>query len=190
MDILATTSWWPLLLATVLAFGESSLGLGALLPGEVAITALAATLDVSDRWFALVAVALGATAGDHVGYVLGRHFGPRLPDSRLIQRIGPHRWDAATRLIQRRGAAAVFVSRLLPVVRTVMPAVAGVAGLRYLWFAVASAAGSIVWATVWVGAGGALNALGAMSSPAGLAMAAALTAAGALAVFIRRHGTR
>lgn len=58
-------------------------------------------------------------------------------------------------LVQRRAAPAVFVSTLLPVVRTVMPAVAGVAGMRYRWFAIASMMGSLVWVALWVSAGGA-----------------------------------
>lgn len=185
MDILQTTPWWPLLLAILLAFGESALGVGALFPGEVAITALASTLGSSDRVFAIVAIALGATAGDHVGYVLGRHFEVRLLGSRLIQRVGRDKWDAAASLIQTHGAPAVFVSRLLPFVRTVMPAVAGVAGLRYAYFAVASIAGSLVWATMWVSAGGVASALGAPTSPTGIVLIAGLTAAVLLGVFVR-----
>lgn len=191
MDILQTTPWWPLLWAALLAFGESAPGLGAIFPGEVTITALAATLDASDRPLAIAAVALGATAGDHVGYALGRHFGVRLASSRVIQRVGRDRWDAATGRIQRRGAPAVFVSRLLPLVRTVMPAVAGVAGLRYARFAVASVAGSILWATLWVTVGGAVGALGESMSPAGLALSTGLGAITlAIVVLMRRRARR
>ena len=52
-------------------------------------------------------------------------------------------------------------------VRTVMPAAAGVAGLRYVWFATASVAGPLVWATAWVSAGRMVRALGALVGPDG-----------------------
>ncbi|MEP6856376.1 MAG: DedA family protein [Pedococcus sp.] len=187
MDVLHTTLPWLLLLAAFLAFADTIMGIGVLFPGEVAITALAANLAGTQRLLAILVVSLGATAGDHTGYLLGRHFGGRLASSRLVRRLGTQRWTAATRLVDRHGAAAVFGSRLLPLVRTVMPGVAGVAGLQYAKFAAASIAGSILWATLWVSAGGALAALGVVRSPTLLVTLAGLAAALTSTAAVRRH---
>ncbi len=177
-DLLQSVQAWQLLMAVLLAFSESALGLGAILPGELAITALATTLDDAPaRWLAVVALAIGASTGDHVGYLLGSHFGDRLRGSRVVQRVGQTRWDAAATLVRRRGAPAVLISRLLPFVRTVMPAVAGAAGLRYSHFAVASVAGSVIWATMWVSAGGVVNALAELPGAVGGVFVAGLVAA-------------
>ncbi len=52
------------LLGFVFALAESGLGLGAVLPGEVAISGLAANVDGALPLLALgIAVALGASAG-------------------------------------------------------------------------------------------------------------------------------
>ena len=151
-----------LVLAWLFAFAESAIGLGVLLPGETAVLALGGTAANGTRLTVLVAVvASGACAGDHVGYLLGRRHGHRLHQSRLVQRLGTLHWDRAVGALRRHGATAVFLSRLLPVLRTLTPAAAGASGVSYAGVLAASAAGATVWAAVWVGAGAA----GAASMP-------------------------
>lgn len=142
------------LMAGLLAFAESAVGLGFFLPGEAGIVGLTSLADSGGSRLALFgSVVVGAVAGDHLGYALGRHAGPRMATSRVVARLGRRRWAAATTQLDHHGAAAVFTSRLVPVVRTVMPAAAGAAGLGYRRFATASVAGSSVWSALWVGLG-------------------------------------
>jgi membrane-associated protein len=143
-----------------LAFAESGLGLGMVLPGETAVVLLAASLGTAGQMVALgVAVTLGASLGDHVGYLLGRRYGDALGETRAVRRLGRHHYDRATDLLRRRGGTAVFMTRLVPVVRTLTPAAAGASGLEYRRFAVASLSGSALWATAYVGGGSAVAAL-------------------------------
>lgn len=154
------------LLGFVFAFAESGLGLGAVIPGEVAISGLAAGLDGTWALLALgLAVAIGATTADHLGLLIGRKGGTRLRESRLIARAGVGRWDRAAELVQEHGFWAVLASRLLPLVRTVMPVVAGAAGLRYRSFLAASLIGAAAWSSLWVGAGAGLAATGVLNDP-------------------------
>lgn len=179
------------LLGFAFAFAESGLGLGAVLPGEVAISSLATKVDgVLPLLFLGIAVALGASAGDHLGYVIGRVSGPRLRGSRLIARLGRNRWDKASELMQAHGFWAILVSRLLPFVRTVMPAVAGAAHLRYPRFALASVLGASVWSTVWVGAGAGLAASGALDSTPLVVAVVAAAAVVAVVVKVVHHRRR
>jgi membrane-associated protein len=154
------------ILGFLFALAESGLGLGAIVPGEVAISSLAASLHTPVALIVLgAAVAAGAVAGDHLGLLVGRLGGGRLRESRLIRRLGIDRWDKAADLMQRHGFWAVLASRLLPVVRTVMPVVAGAAGLRYRLFLAASVIGAIGWSAVWVGAGAGIGASGVLGHP-------------------------
>jgi membrane-associated protein len=177
------------LLGFVFALAESGLGLGAVLPGEVAISSLATNVDGVLPLLALgIAVALGASAGDHLGYVIGRVSGPRLRGSRLIARLGRDRWDRATDLMQAHGFWAILVSRLLPFVRTVMPAVAGAARLRYPQFLLASLLGAAVWSAVWVGAGAGLAATGLLdNTPLVVAVVIGVLLLAALARIVRKR---
>ncbi|MDN5852249.1 MAG: DedA family protein [Actinomycetia bacterium] len=136
------------------AFAESGLGLGMFVPGETAVLALAAAVDGPVATGAVfVAVTCGACAGDHLGYWIGRTQGERVRASRAVERLGARHWDRAMAMLRRRGASAVFASRLLPVVRTLVPAAAGSSGLPYVRFLVASLAGSALWSAVYVGGG-------------------------------------
>lgn len=157
-DVIAALAELPfagvLLAAAALAVAESGLGLGMLVPGETGVLVLATTATDVVRFVALFAVvALGVCAGDHVGYGLGRRYGAGLGGTRLVRRLGTHHWDRAVAALHRHGAAAVLWTRLLPVVRTLTPAAAGVARVRYPRFLAASLAGSAMWAGLYVGVG-------------------------------------
>lgn len=145
--------------AGLLALAEAMLGVGIVLPGEVMITGIAASAGTGGRYALIIAVTAGATAGDHINYWLGRSNGDCLGKSRLMQRIGHQHWERAESLIRRHGAWALVISRLLPVVRTLMAAAAGVAGLGYRRFAAASLTGSTLWAVAWVSAGDVVRAV-------------------------------
>jgi membrane-associated protein len=148
-----------------LAFAESGIGLGIVLPGETAVVVLAATMGTPTEMVLLgVAVMVGASLGDHVGYLLGRRYGDSLRETRAVQRLGVRHYDRATDLLRRRGGLAVFLTRLVPIVRTLTPAAAGASGLEYRRFLPASLAGSATWSAAYVGGGSTLGAVAAMTT--------------------------
>lgn len=81
-------------LGFALAFAESGLGLGMIVPGETAVVILAATMrTTTDSVLLLICVALGASAGDHVGFAVGRHFGERLRGTRVVRKLGQSHFE-------------------------------------------------------------------------------------------------
>lgn len=143
-----------LLVAWALAFAESGLGVGMLFPGETGVLILGTTATTLPRVVVMVAiVGVGVTAGDHVGFLLGRRYGARMRDTRVVRRLGVRHWDRAVGALRKYGAAAVFLTRLLPIVRTLTPAAAGSAGVRYARFLLASLAGGLLWGGLYVGGG-------------------------------------
>lgn len=180
-----------LALGFALAFAESGLGLGMVVPGETAVVILAATMHTPTESIMLLSVvALGACAGDHIGFAIGRHFGDRLRDTRVVRKLGRSHFDRAMGVLRRRGAAAIFLTRLVPIVRTLTPAAAGASGLRYRRFAAASLAGSLVWAGVYVGGGtavsGAIDATGSVLGRAAWLMLVVLAVAVTPLLVVRR----
>ncbi|MBC7633403.1 DedA family protein [Aeromicrobium sp.] len=150
-----------------LAFAESGLGLGMVLPGETAVVVLAASMRSPSEMVALgVVVMFGASLGDHCGYLLGRRYGDSLRDTKVVRRLGQNHFDRASDLLRRRGGLAVFLTRLVPIVRTLTPAAAGASGLEYRRFAPASLAGSATWSTAYVGGGSVVAALTAITTDA------------------------
>ncbi|MDQ1417601.1 MAG: rane-associated protein [Acidimicrobiaceae bacterium] len=137
----------------VILFAETGILLGIVLPGDsLLFTAglLSATTRRGDVHLnlpvVLVAAIIGAVVGAQTGYLLGRRFGPRLfrrPDSRLFKQEYVER----TRVyLEKYGPAkAVVLARFVPVVRTLMNPLAGVAEIDARVFTVANIVGGVLW---------------------------------------------
>ncbi|WP_246108988.1 DedA family protein [Streptomyces sedi] len=136
--------------AAAFAAAESGLGIGMFIPGETAVLAFGAATRGGPVLAALfLVVAVASSAGDHVGYFLGRRYGAALRHTALVRRVGQESWDRANDALRRYGAWAVFATRLLPLVRTLTPAAAGVSGVAYLRFLPASLAGALMWSALY-----------------------------------------
>lgn len=137
---------------------ECTIGLGFIAPGESGLLVAATTATTLPRFLTLwLVVTVCAAIGDSIGYAIGKRFGPRLRETRLIQRYGSDAWDKATGFLQRRGAWAVFFARFLPVVRTLTPAAAGTSGLPYRKFFPAVLGGALCWSLLHISIGAALG---------------------------------
>ncbi|HWD81398.1 MAG TPA: DedA family protein [Kribbella sp.] len=135
----------------LLVFAEDALFVGFVLPGETAAVLGGVTAAVGHTSLPLIlAVVIGAAIlGDTVGYEVGRFFGPRILESRLVARR-KDRIESARKQLAERGGTAVFLGRFVAFFRATMPALAGMSGMRYLKFLSFNAAGGIVWGTAVV----------------------------------------
>lgn len=157
-DTLVMLSGLPLpvvlLAAAVLAFSETAIGFGMLLPGETGLLVMATTVDTTPEFVLMsLVVWLSAVAGDSFGYFLGRRYGIRIRDTRLLARAGRQRWDRTGRLFDRWGVGAVVLGRFVPGVRVLTPVAAGSFHVSYPRFLLASLAGALAWALAHVAAG-------------------------------------
>ncbi|GGU16039.1 DedA family protein [Lentzea flava] len=142
-----------------LTLAECTLGVGFLAPGESALLLASTTVTSVPRFLVMwLVVSVCAVAGDSIGYYLGRRFGDRLRDSKIVRKVGQQHWDKAGELLRRRGAWAVFFARFMPVVRTLVPASAGASKLEYRRFLPASIAGAVCWSALHIGIGSAAGA--------------------------------
>src|ERR1700730_18094985 len=90
---------------------------------------------------------LANLAGSLVAFWLTRRYGERVVLSRAGRRLGLSRGHLrlANRFFDRFGLWAVFVGRLLPIVRTYISFPAGLSKIGYLRFTLATVAGAIPW---------------------------------------------
>jgi membrane protein DedA with SNARE-associated domain len=131
-------------------------------PSEVTMLfggALASAAFVGDgRELDLVAVGLLGTAGNLVGswlaywagYAGGRPLFDRFGRYLLVR---PHEIDRAHEWFERHGEAAVFFSRLLPVIRTFISLPAGIARMSFWRFTVYTVLGCLPWTFALAGVG-------------------------------------
>ena len=109
--------------------------------------------------FSLVAAALagaiGCNIGSHLAYEVGARGGRPLVE-RLIARAhwGARELALADRFFARSGSLAIFIGRLLPVVRTFLSLPAGMARMNLWRFHLYTFTGSFLWcyALAWLGA--------------------------------------
>jgi membrane-associated protein len=147
------SGWLGYGLLSLIIFGETGLLAGFFLPGDSLLFSVGVVCGFG---FLKLPVLIGvlicaAIIGDNTGYFLGRSAGPLVfsrPRSRLFN---PDHIQRAKEFYERYGGRAIVYARFVPVIRTCMPFMAGVAGMpyaRFLTFSVFGAAGWIAAMTL------------------------------------------
>ena len=151
---------WIYAILFAIVFAETGLVVTPFLPGDsllFATGALAATGALDIR-VATVLVMVAAIAGDAANYSVGRSAGARIihranTDPRWGRWINPAYVARAHEFFERHGGKAIVLGRFMPIVRTFVPFVAGVAEMSYPAFALYNITGGVVWVGICIGAG-------------------------------------
>lgn len=141
---------WALWGVVLIIFIECGLLIGVVLPGDSLLFAtgmLIATGVIKENiWLAVIVLTVAAILGNLVGYRVGRAIGPRLFTTK--SRIFKTEYVTRTQdFFERYGNRAIVLARFVPVVRTVITALAGVGNMDFARFAKYSAIGGVIWGT-------------------------------------------
>jgi membrane-associated protein len=133
-------------------FAETGLLVGFFLPGDSLLMTVgvccapdpgrpgaAALLSLPS---AIAMLSLAAVLGDQVNYLIGRALGSAIWARRLVTR---RHLEEAHAFYQAWGGGAVVLGRFVPVVRTFVPCIAGVAAMPWLRFATWNLLGGVIW---------------------------------------------
>ncbi|MGE0417292.1 MAG: DedA family protein [Acetobacteraceae bacterium] len=151
VDLVALHPGWALAIAFAAAVIEAVAVLGIIVPGPPIVVAVAAAAAAAGQSLLpyLVLVILGGILGDLVSYWLGYRFHDRIgriwPFSRR-----PSLLADASRFFARWGFYSVVLCRFLPVLRSTVPLVAGMAGMCRRRFLLANLCSALIWAPVHV----------------------------------------
>jgi membrane-associated protein len=155
----AIPTWQLYAIVGALLVLETTVLVGLVIPGEVALLAAATTVGDAGEYFALAAVAAVASlVGQSGGYLIGRRFGPRLRASWAGRKIGEPHWQRAERVLRGGAGRAIVGSRFLAVAHSLVPVIAGTLRMPLRRFAPWTALGVVVWGLVYVGLGSAASA--------------------------------
>ncbi|MGE5321382.1 MAG: DedA family protein [Actinomycetota bacterium] len=138
--------YWTVLVGIML---ESA---GIPLPGETVLI-VASTLAASKHQLNIFVVAViavaAATTGDNIGFAAGRYGGrPLLDQYGHLFHINAGVIEKGERLIERRGAMAVFFARFIAGLRFLAGPIAGVLRMPWRRFFLFNALGAMAWVTV------------------------------------------
>jgi membrane-associated protein len=160
LDLVANYGIWIYAILFLIVFAETGLVVTPFLPGDsllFAAGALAASGALDPGGVVLLLIT-AAILGDAVNYAIGRVVGTRLihlsqTDPRWGRWVQPAYVARAHQFFERHGGKAIVLARFMPIVRTFVPFVAGVAEMRYPAFALYNVTGAVTWVGVCVGAG-------------------------------------
>ncbi len=133
----------------IVIFAECGLLIGFFLPGDSLLFTVG-LLVADDRikqplWLVVLLVCVAAIAGNQVGYLIGRKAGPALfsrPDSRLFKQVYVEKTYA---FFDHHGPRAIVLARFVPIVRTFITVIAGVARMDYRTYTTYSVIGGVLW---------------------------------------------
>ncbi len=144
-----------------IVFAETGLLVGFFLPGDSLLVTAGVLANphnlhhvqaLNILWLNLF-LSLAAVAGDQVNFIFGGKIGNRIwdrPDSRFYKR---KHMEEAHAFYEKWGPLAIVGARFVPILRTFVPFVAGVARMPYHKFVFWNILGGIGWVTavLWLG---------------------------------------
>lgn len=137
--------------ACMILFIECGLLIGVILPGDSLLfivgMLLASNFITTPLAVALVLMTVSAIAGNLLGYWTGAKVGPRLfsrPDSKIFKT----EYVVTTQnFFEKHGTRAIVLARFVPIVRSVITGMAGVAKMDFKTYATYSTIGGMAWVT-------------------------------------------
>ncbi len=136
---------------TAIIFSETGLLIGFFLPGD-SLLVTAGLLSTQPRfglnlWLLGGLLTVAAILGNSLGYAIGMYTGRRLftrDDSLLFRK--KHLFRAQT-FYEKHGGKTLVIARFMPIVRTFVPVVAGMAAMNYRVYTAYNVLGAVLW--IW-----------------------------------------
>ncbi|MBW5405476.1 DedA family protein [Morganella morganii] len=124
--------WAIYIMLFAILFLENGLLPAAFLPGDSLLILVGVLIakDTLDFPTTLIILTAGASLGCWVGYLQGRWLSNTRMVKGWLSHLPPHYHQRAHNLFHRHGLAALLVGRFLAFVRTLLPMLAGIAGLN------------------------------------------------------------
>jgi membrane-associated protein len=140
---------WVVLLICGIIFAETGLLIGFFLPGDsmlftAGLLVATGTIQVN-IWVLTALIILAAIIGNQVGYLIGSKAGPALfnkPNSKLFKRENV---ESAHAFFEKHGGKALILARFVPIIRTFVPVIVGVAQMGKRKFFTYNVIGAVLW---------------------------------------------
>ncbi|HRA22327.1 MAG TPA: DedA family protein [Usitatibacteraceae bacterium] len=146
-ELVAQFGPWVYAILFAIIFCETGLVVTPFLPGDSLLFVAGGLAALGGMNVHLLVVLLVAAAilGDAVNYAVGRYLGRHLFTDRASRFLNPRHLERAHAFYERHGGKAIVIARFVPIVRTYVPFVAGMAEMSYPRFAFYNVAGALLW---------------------------------------------
>ena len=135
----------------LVAFSESLIIVGLIIPGSILMILFGALIavDALKFWPTVFFSILGAITGDSLSYWLGKTYQSKLLNLWPLSRH-PDVINKANQFIQRHGVKSIFLSRFIGLLRPIIPAIAGMTEMPVKLFISTNIGSAIVWAPAYL----------------------------------------
>jgi membrane-associated protein len=154
VELLVHYHQWIYAILFTIIFAETGFVVTPFLPGDSLLFGVGALAAVDrsgtlDTGWAFLLLATAAIAGNSLNYAIGRRLGQRAFSGRYRFFKLSHLQRTQAYFV-RHGAMAVLLSRFMPIIRTFVPFVAGIARMPYARFQAFNVAGGAAWVALFV----------------------------------------
>ncbi|MDP4756302.1 MAG: VTT domain-containing protein [Aquiluna sp.] len=145
---------WAAIAVTVIIFLETAFIFTSFLPGDSLLFLTGLTLSNSESWLpdwlGFLLIWSAAFLGTQVGYWVGYKIGPPLFEKNRNFILNERVVAKTHQFFEKYGARAVILARFVPILRALVPMLAGISKMDYKRFTKLNLIGATVWIAVFM----------------------------------------
>lgn len=138
---------WIYAILFLIIFGETGFVVLPFLPGDslLFVAGAVAAIGGMDIGVLMLVLSVAAVLGNTLNYSIGFYFGRRIEATGRIPFLNKDAIHATHLFYAKHGGKAVVLSRFMPLFRTFVPFVAGMAPMGYARFTLFNVVGALTW---------------------------------------------
>ena len=156
-EIISAFGDYVALAVTLIIFLETAFILTSFLPGDSLLFLTGLALATSDAWLpdwlGFIFIWLAAFIGTQVGYWIGYKIGPPLFEQNRNFILNQKVLDRTHEFFEKYGTRAVVLARFVPILRALIPMLAGISRMDIRRFTRLNLLGATIWVGVFMLAG-------------------------------------
>lgn len=153
-EIINSFGDWAAIAVTAIIFFETAFILTSFLPGDSLLFLTGLTLATSDGWLpdwlGILLIWLAAFIGTQTGYWVGHRIGPPLFERNRNFIINQKVLDRTHAFFDHFGTRAILLARFIPILRALIPMLAGMSEMETKRFTKLNFWGATIWVGVFV----------------------------------------
>lgn len=153
-EILSSFGDVAVLVVTLIIFLETAFIFTSFLPGDSLLFLTGLTLATTDTWLpdwlGFVMIWLAAFIGTQCGYWVGLKIGPALFERKSSFLANKNVLEKTHEFFNRYGTRAILLARFIPILRALIPMLAGMSGMELKRFTRLNAIGATIWLGVFM----------------------------------------
>lgn len=146
---------WTFGILWAIIFSETGLVFLPFLPGDSLLFAAGALSAKATTNFNVVLVLLtcisAAFIGNTVNYFVGQFFGEKILSTTFFKKIiKPEQLEKSRAFFEKHGVVSIVLARFIPIVRTIVPFIAGVSEMTWKKYTLYNIIGAVLWVSIFV----------------------------------------